>query len=251
MHNYLEEVDGNFERFYGSIPKEIETTFLGLSAQKDKFRDSYRRLVSLQAWRGELIENIVSADAELFFKEAQNDAIMSHSLARQGAWRVALMSLRSCIENILYGIYYKDHPIELLQWKNSNFRIGFTETIGYLSKHPALEGLTEQDCALDVIKTEYSTLSKAVHASTNSFRVTKTGEIEGLNIVSLPDLGAWATRERVTLIALNYLLITVFREHLLGAANLNLRKSISLVIPEKKHPTIKEIFKVNLRPLPA
>lgn len=250
MQNYLTEVDGNFVRFYAALPGEISATLDGLAAQEQKFRDSYRRLVSLQAWRGELIEKIVPPAAEAFFKEAQNDGLMSHSLARQGAWRVALMSLRSCIENTLYGLYYMDHPVELVQWQSGGFKLGFTEAISYLAKHPNFDGLSEQNSGIDTIKAEYATLSKAVHGSAQSFRVTKTGEIQGLNIVSLPELGAWGTRERFTLTALNTILLVMFREHLQGAANVNLRKAISLTIPEQKHDAIKDQFKVRLRSVP-
>jgi hypothetical protein len=250
MQNYLDEVDGNFARFYASLLGEIGNTINGLAAQEQQFKESYRRLVSLQAWRGELIEKIVPPAAEAFFKEAQNDGLMSHSLARQGAWRVALMSLRSCIENTLYGLYYMDHPVELAQWQSGGFKLGFTDSINYLTKHPRFEGIGEQNSGIDIIKAEYATLSKAVHGSAHSFRVTKTGEIHGLNVVSLPELGAWRTRERQTLIALNSILLVMFREHLQGAANANLRKAISLTIPEQKHDAIKELFKVRLRSVP-
>lgn len=250
MQNYLNEVDGNFARFYATLSTEIANTIKGLAGQEQKFKESYRRLVSLQAWRGELIEDLASPGAEAFFKEAQNDALMSHSLARQGAWRVALMSLRSCIENILYGLYYIDHPVELIQWQNGGFKLGFTDAISYLAKHPHFEGISEQNSGIDTIKSEYSTLSKAVHGSAHAFRVTKEGEIQGLNVVSIPDLGAWGTRERLTLIGLNTILLVMFREHLQGAAKVNLRKAISLTIPEQKHDAIKDMFNVRLRSVP-
>ncbi|MDX8123405.1 hypothetical protein SKZ59_16610 [Janthinobacterium sp. GMG2] len=250
MKNYIEEVDENFSRFYNALPDGINSAIAGLAEYNEKFKISYRRLVSLQAWRGELIEKIASEGAESFFKEAQNDAIMSHSLARQGAWRVALMSLRSCIENSLYGLYYFEHPVELSQWQVGKFRIGFTEVVNYLGKHPNFEEIGEQDSGIEAIKSEYSTLSKAVHGSSNSFRVTKNGSIEGLNVISIADLGAWSTRERNALIALNTIFLTMFKYNLQGASNSNLRKAVSLVIPEKNHKLIKEKLNINLRTLP-
>lgn len=250
MQTYIDEVDANFQRFFGSLPVGINATVDSLAQQEQTYRDSYRRLVSLQAWRSELIEKIVASGAEAFFKEAQNDALMSHSLARQGAWRVALMCLRSCIENTLYGIFYMDHPIELSQWHNNAHRLGFTEAIGYLAKHPSFSGISEQDSGLDAIKGEYATLSKAVHGSGQSFRVTKTGEIEGLNVDSIPELNQWASRERSTLVGLNTALLTVFKEHLAGATNTSLRKALSLVIPQPKHEKIQLVMAVKLRPVP-
>lgn len=250
MQNYIEEVDANFQRFFISMPAGIDSTVNKLANQVDSYRESYRRLVSLQAWRSELIEKIVSPGAEAFFKEAQNDALMSHSLARQGAWRVSLMCLRSCIENTLYGVFYKDHPVELSQWHTNAHKLGFTEAVTYLSKHPSFVGIKEQDSGLDLIKGEYATLSKAVHGSGQSFRVTKTGEIEGLNVESVLELNQWASRERAALIGLNTILLTVFRENLAGAANPSLRKALSLVIPPAKHEKIKQVMAVKLRPLP-
>lgn len=250
MQTFIDEVDANFERFFVALPAEINTAISSLDAQQQIYRDSYRRLVSLQAWRSELIEKIVAVDAEAFFKEAQNDALMSHSLARQGAWRVALMCLRSCIENTLHGIFYMDHPVELVQWNAGSHRLGFTEAVTYVSKHPRFNGISEQQSGLDGIRSEYATLSKAVHGSVQSFRVTKTGEIEGLNVDSLQELNQWVTRERRTLTALNSVLLTIFREHLAGAANIGLRKAISLTIPHQKHDQIKSLMGVTLRQVP-
>lgn len=250
MQAYLDEVDGNFGKFFITLPKGINGTIANLSAHAQIYKDSYRRLVSLQAWRSELIEQIVAPAAEAFFKEAQNDALMSHALARQGAWRVALMCLRSCIENTLYGVFYMDHPIELSQWHTGAHRLGFTEAVGYLAKHPNFVSISEQDSGLDLIKSEYAMLSKAVHGSAQSFRVTKTGDIEGLNIDSIIELNQWASRERHTLVGLNTALLNVFREHLAGAANTSLRKALSLVIPPAKHEKIRTLMGVKLRHYP-
>jgi len=250
MQTYIDEVDANFERFFNSLPVGIDGAIESLGAEKPKYRESYWRLVSLQAWRSELIETIVAPGAEAFFKEAQNDALMSHSLARQGAWRVALMCLRSCIENTLYGLFYMDHPVELAQWHADAHRLGFTAAMAYIAKHPSFMGISEQLSGLDGIRSEYATLSKAVHGSAQAFRVTKTGEIEGLNVAAVQELSQWTTRERRTLIGLNMMMLTMFRERLAGATNLNLRKSLSLTIPYRKHAEIRDVMGVILRQIP-
>lgn len=219
----------------------------GLSDRGELYKESYRRIVSLQAWRSELLEKIIQGDADDFFKEAQNDALMSHSLARQGAWRVALMCLRSCIENTLFGIYYSEHPVELKQWSTGAHRLGFTEAVTYLSKHPMLLKISEQISGIELIKSEYATLSRAVHGSSKNFRVTKSGEIEGLNVVDVTELSKWATREKNTLIGINFIMLALFRDNIAGAANINLRKAISVVIPENKHNQVKSEFLVQLR----
>jgi hypothetical protein len=249
MNNYIDEVDNNFDSFFSSTPEDVAAVTQQLNSKKDRFKESYRRLVSLQAWRSEVFDNNVDPKAEEFFKEAQNDALMSHSLARQGAWRVALMSLRSCIENILFGLYYCDHLVELQQWENGGHKLGFTEVTSYLNRHPKFHENSEQQTGIEGIKTEYATLSKAVHGSSKLFRMTKNGAIEGLNIYSNPDLGAWLSREKNTLNFLNRILIVFFQDNLQGAANINLRKAISLAVPESKHNEISEKYGVKLRRL--
>jgi hypothetical protein len=249
MNNYINEVDDNFEDFFVSASSDILSVMGQLDDKKDKFKESYRRLVSLQAWRSELFETCLDPKAEEFFKEAQNDALMSHTLARQGAWRVALMSLRSCIENTIFGLYYCDHLVELKLWENGEHKLGFSEVVTYLSKHPDFKGFSDQETGIDGLKSEYATLSKAVHGSSKLFRMTKGGSIEGLNIYSNPDLGGWVCRERSVLISINKILIVFFRSRLQGASNLNLRKAISLAIPESKHAPIKGSYGVSLRKL--
>lgn len=247
MHAFINEVDVNFEKFFTAVPSGVDNALTSLAAEKEKFKYSYRRVVSLQAWQSELIENLIENEAADFFKEAQNDALTSHYLARQGAWRVSLMSLRSCIENVLWGIYYAEHPVELFQWKNGDHRLGFTESIGYVAKHPAFKNISETLSGIAIIKGEFSTLSRAVHGSSKLFRMTKGGNIAVENAASLPDLNAWETREKHTLVGLNRIFMTYFRGHLSGAAYPNLRKAISLTIPNTKHAEIKQNLGIALR----
>lgn len=247
MSHFINEVDQNFDAFFDALPKNVASTSNSLSSAKERFSQSYRRIISLNAWRGILLEQLIESTAEAFFKEAQNDAIMSHALARQGAWRVALMCLRSCIENTLSGLYYHEHPVELRQWHSGNHKLGFSELISYIVKHPSILDIGEQQSGVETLKSEYSTLSKAVHGSSQSFRMTKSGVVQGLNIASIPDLGAWLTREKQTLAGINLLLTTFFRSHLSGAAHLNLRKAIGLAIPVSQHEAIKLNLGVKLR----
>ena len=96
-------------------------------------------------------------------------------------------------------------------------------------------------------QTEYATLSKAVHGSSKLFRMTKGGVVEGLNIQSPSDFGGWKKREMAVITSINLTFITFFRHELAGAANLNLRKSISLAIPDSKFDKIKEDYKIRLK----
>lgn len=247
MHAFTKEVDHNFETFFNELPAGVTSAIVSLAAEKEKFKDSYRHLVSLQAWRTEVLEHLLPPDALKFFIEAHNDGLTSHFLARQGAWRVSLMSLRSCVENTLGGVFYAEHPVELAQWQTGEHRLGFTETMNYLTAHPAFNGISENESGLGLIKGEYGTLSRAVHGSSHLFRMTKAGNISLTNEHSVADLGAWTTREKIVLTGLNLILITFLRQHLQGAAHQNLRKALSLVIPVKRHGSIKQLFGVTLR----
>ncbi len=221
-----------------------------LEKNKDRYKDSYRRSVSIRAWRSELIDKLMTEDAGAFFKEAHNDVLMSHVLARQGAWRVALMSLRSCIENILFGLYYHQHPVELELWELGKNKLGCAESLTYLSNHPTFLNIDDEISGIAMIKREYSTLSKAVHGSAKSFRMTKSGLVKGLNIPSEHEFGAWLSREKNTLIGINEILLTFFHKELQGASRQNLRKAISLAIPDSKHVKIKQELNVSLRNIP-
>lgn len=250
MEAFINEIDQNFDVFFDEVEVNIHSVIAGQKAEqyKNKFKQSYRRLVSYQAWISEILEKVACVESISFFKEAQNDALASHALARQGAWRVSLMSLRSCIENTVFGIYYLEHPVELKLWTIGKHKLGFTESVNYLAKHPKFIGLADDSInGIEALKTEYSTLSKAVHGSSKLFRMTKTGSIEGLNIKSDSDFGGWQTRERFVINAINLLLLTFFRDDLAGAANSNLRKAVSISIPDSKFSKIKEHYQVNLK----
>ena len=170
MNDYLEEIDHHFEGFFSDVETKSVAVTKSLNNEKEEFRLSYRRLVSIQAWRSEIFEKDGAIAGAEFFREAQNDVLVSHVLARQGAWRMALMAMRSCVENALFSLFYIDHPVELELWKIGEHRLGFTETISYIANHPNFRELPETFSGVAGLKREYATLSKAVHASASHFR---------------------------------------------------------------------------------
>jgi hypothetical protein len=246
MKRLVEEVEQNFKKFCRSYKTEAQDTAAKLETYQAKYLESYRRMVSLQAWRSELLENTISAESLSFFLEAQNDALTSHVLASFGAWRSSLKSLRSCIENILFCIYYKDHPVELELWHSGQHKLTFTAVEKYLAAHPALDGISPSVSGITLLSGEYSTLSKAVHASAKGFRMS----VEGIGVQLWSNdparLGAWGTREAKVLTGVNELLMTLFREQLQGGRLSNLRKAISLVIPTSHHTEIKNRLGITL-----
>ncbi len=246
MKDFEAEVAANFQKFGPAFKKSILASFTSLEKQSEKFLESYRTIVSLQAWRSTLLEPTISTGSMAFFLEAQNDALTSHALARVGAWRSALMSLRSCLENTFYCLYYKDHPIELQKWDESDHKLTFAELQTYFQGHPTLASLPNGADGLNLIANEYSTLSRAVHGSAKSFRMTVEGVGVKLVTSDVAALNQWRKRELQVITAINRLLMGLFRERLQGTALPGLRKAISLVFPNSRHADIKTQFGITL-----
>lgn len=245
MKRFLEEVDANFLRFESNHRVERDRVEDDFKAEDEKFRLSYRRITSLQAWRTALLEGKLSRGSLAFFLEAQNDALVSHVLAREGAWRSALQGLRSMIENAISCLFYMDHPVEMRLWEDGKHRLGFSSALSYMEKHPDVQGFPKTVVGLDLLQREYGLLSRAVHASSSSFRMATDGATR-LNSSARSSLGGWTTRQRHSLLGVNLMLLTLFRDDLAGSQLLGLRKAISLAIPNSRHAIIKRRLKVNL-----
>ena len=136
MDNLKHEINENYEVFRSNWKTQLDETFEDLGLDQNKYKISNKRLVSLQAWKTELLENILSPDVLEFYIEAQNGAILSHIFANIGTWRAALRSLRCCVDNPLFCLYYKDHPVEFRLWQSGKEIKPFSEFFNYLKKHP-------------------------------------------------------------------------------------------------------------------
>ncbi len=251
MRQYARELDHRFQQFSAAWPAARDRVQTALATHTPIFKESYRRIASLQAWRSYVIEPCVSKSCVSFFLEAQNDALVSHTLAQMGAWRVALKALRSCIENVTNCLYYKDHPIELEWWLRGDHRLSFSELLAYLQKHPSILGLPGQVHGLDQLQIEYRTLSRAVHASAKIFRMTDDSQVTVLWKNERAALGAWQTREKRTFILINQLLLCVFRDQLQGAALPEVRKAAAFTIPAATRPLVQQHLHIRLPAPPA
>lgn len=245
MKDLQDEIRANFSSFTSAWKSEQATVTGELDASSETFFASYMRLVSLNAWREYLLSNILSQGSLAFFFEAQNDALVSHVFARQGAWRSALQSLRACIEAVVFCLYYKDHPVELMQWKMGKHKPSCANLLEYLASNPCFLKLDANITGLAAATSEYSILSRAVHGG-ESFRMTVGHGGTKLWSSAAASLGAWATRESHTISALNLMLLTMFREHLDGTKLALLRKAVSLTLPTTRHTAIKQHLKVVL-----
>ncbi len=241
-----DEIEHNFAAFDAQWPADFSAALAGLSSQRDFFVNSFVRISAIQAWRTSLLEEKMSEDASAFFFEAQNDLLISHCLARSGSFRQALKALRSCIENVLFALYYKDHPVELTKWTLGQHKLGFSEMMTYFESHPSISSRPINLTGLDLLKAEYSTLSKAVHGSAKCFRMTEAlGDIR-LWINDKASVGKWSSRERSVVTGLNLLLLNLFCENLKGANALGLRQVLSLSFTKTMRTSIKKELGVTL-----
>lgn len=215
--------------------------------QDDKaFLDSYSRLSALSALKNDVIIPNINGDAASFIIEAHNDALISHVLAGTGAWRASLKSLRSVIENTLACVYYADHPIEYRLWLAGVFRTSASGLFDYFSTHPDLADSTTQQTGLDQLRTEYGTLSRAVHGSSANFRMTDAASEVLLWSDDKKRLGKWSTREGKTIGALSCLLCFLFRKHLIGTQRANVRNMLKYALSASQQKNLKTIAKIAI-----
>lgn len=240
-----EEIFNNFAKFDKSSNDDQAKSRDSIGVSLEIFKESFLRICTIQACRVHVIKNDVSIGAQAFFFEAQNDLLASHHLARCGANRQALKSLRSAIENVYFCLYYKDHPIELEKWESGTHRAGFTELHSYLEGHPHL-GQPLSASALAALKDEYATLSKAVHGSAKQFRMTKNLEEITLWTADAAETGKWGTRQRIVIENLNSLLACMFHSKLQGAANSPLREVLALTLGQKRKASYKKELSISL-----
>jgi hypothetical protein len=245
MSLLLNETEANFKRFDNGWRAELTEVSAKLAKDSPVYLTSYRRIASLQAWRS-FLETRISGASLAFFLEAQNDALTSHVFANLGSWRSALKALRGCIDNVLFCLYYKDHPIELRLWHEGKHMLVFAEHFTYLDNHPDRVVVPSID-AMPRLRAEYATLSKAVHASSKCFRMTNDIKETQLWSDAVEQRGKWQTREQVVITHINYCLLALFRRELEGAAAPALRDAIGLVLPASRLADVKNHMKVIIR----
>lgn len=235
----------NYRSFADSVPRVVKSNAEKLKG-KQHLVESYARIASLNALKFDLVEICFSKEACHFFYEAHNDALLSHFNASIGSWRLALQSLRSLMENTLAAIYFTDHPIELQKWEKDSFRIPPRELREYVARHPKIESFSTDIELLGHFNQEYSTLSKAVHASDNLFRMTSADGKTNIAETSDAGLGKWAARERNTINLCAVSIVAIWHEHLDGAKMYDLRRSLGYSIQKKGRNALKKHFSVNI-----
>jgi hypothetical protein len=247
MKTLLYELERNSEIFINELEQQYVNSFNELKKYDKLYIESYKRMSSLEGWKAFILEKELSKESLSFYIEAQNDVLLSYSLARIGSWRSALHCLRSFIDNLLFCIYYKDHDVEYQLWEEGKHSLPISDYMNYISKHPKINKLDENISGILLLRKEYATLSKAVHASSIIFRMTIIDE--NYPVIMEPNeikLKKWINREKRTIKLANLILLSLYSNELEGAKLRDLRKAISLTIPDGMKEDIRLHLKVRL-----
>jgi hypothetical protein len=133
-------------------------------------------------------------------------------------------------------------------WELGKHILPISGYVNYISKHPQFIKIDEDLSGIALLEKEYSTLSKAVHASSINFRMTLIGSrrFPAITLPELSKLNQWIAREKKTIQIINQILITMYYGDIQKAKLRNLRKSISFSIPHNLHDKISTQFDIRL-----
>ena len=210
-----------------------------------QFGSAYQLLAAFNALRENIIAPASAPEPLAFFLEAQNDGLTSLILAELGMWRTSLQSLRSFIESALNGLFFVDHPVELVRWNGGTFRTSFSELSKFFEKHPTLQGVPSSLDGMTLLSGEYAVLSKAVHGSAKAMWMTADGAVK-LATADAAKLGAWNTRFTRVLRGGILLTTAIYKTKLTGAQNLGTRSTIGLAVTAAQKAALKNSLKISL-----
>lgn len=239
-----DELKANFVSFEKRWTSEL-TAALASLASENEFEDAFRRLVSLQAWRSEMLEEKMSGGALQFALEGQNDLLVSYILARGGQWRSSLQAQRASIENYLAAVFFKDHAVELELWSIGKYKPTFSDLLTYLKGLPVNLGREPKTFGYDLLKSEYAVLSKAVHGSAVAFRMA-TDEGPEFFSVDRMRLRQWHSRLKQVVRGLNLMLLSIYADDLTAARKRGLRKALMLALRKGDKGWVKAQYQVTL-----
>jgi hypothetical protein len=244
-HNSIRlAIERNQENFSRESSTLLVSSFQALSADR-RLKHCYEVATSIQAWRVSALSSVDDNEAGAFFREAQNDVLLSLVLAAHGLWRPALQSLRSASEGVLTTFYYRDHPVELALWHDGEHKLEFSELLRYYQRHPRFRDLPSRVNPLADLGREYGELSRAVHASSVPYRMTNDQLFPQLSSSDLVSLAKWEKRFTKTLGLVNIFLIAIVGE-IEGAANRPLRQVISLALSARQRGAVIAHYRIQL-----
>lgn len=227
--------------------KSVSDNHAKVNATNGKiWTDGYKRLSVVEALKCYLISPNLKVGPAQFFQEAQSDAITSQLLASTGMWRSSLVMLRSFLENVVRTAYYMDHPIEYRLRETGNHNIPLAKVLSYLTTHPEIIDMPESINGIGLLRQEYQNLSKAVHSSSQEYRMNEGADAATLWKVDPINLSKWAKHHRQVIQCTSLILICLFREKLTGMANRPLRQSLRYAVPVSKDTQIKAKLKIKI-----
>jgi hypothetical protein len=146
----------------------------------------------------------------------------------------------------LNAIYYKDHPVELELWGQGTFRMGFSELLSYVERHPKLSSFDNTKTGVQFLHDEYATLSRAVHASAVDFRMTESAAAVLLWNADKARAGKWSSRESKVIEGICLVFAFMFSEKLTGTQLSNLRTMLSFAVSASKKAGLKKDLKITI-----
>lgn len=239
------ELSANHRKFKAAAKADSLKVTNSISSQDSIFLSSYRLICVFRGWHEVALASL-SEDVVGFFIEAHNDLLTSHVHATNGMWRSALISLRSFMESYLSFIYFKDHPVELAQWKNGEFRIEPKTLRQYCMKHPNLKSRAVVKNAAARLDGEYSKLSGSVHGSKVDFRMTSSSSYPAIATDNVNRLRAWQKLETQVVRTALLIFLGLYFEKLQGAAHPVFRKVMAGGFTLATKQAIKSQLGINL-----
>ena len=239
------EFSANYDTFKVAAEASNANVKGTLSANDKIFLSSYKLICAFRGWH-EIGLVSLSDDVIGFFIEAHNDLLTSHVHATSGMWRSALISLRSFMESYLAFVYFKDHPVELAQWKVGELRLEPKVLRQYCVKHPELKKYSVVKSATQRLDSEYSKLSGSVHGSKVDFRMTSASAYPAIATGDLSRLRAWQKLQTQSVQTSLLIFIGLFAGRLHGAAHPLFRKVLNANFPPKIRQDVKAQLGINI-----
>ena len=209
-----------------------------------RLADVYAQATVLESWRSRLLDSRLGPGLP-FWYEAQNDYLLSLVHAGNGVWRSSLQALRSFIENATGAIYYSEHPVEAKRFVSADFRLTWSQTKEYFNTYPyASAAANFRTSAITALASEYADLSKAVHGSSESFRMTAGRQFPLLCSSDRIKIGAWRTRALASAKAINSVLLLHFSSDLTGARLRPLRDELSAIYSTRDRSRIRQSLNI-------
>jgi len=158
--------------------------------------------------------------------------------AGDGVWRSSLQSLRSFVENATGALFYQEHSVEAKMFALGSHRLSWTETKAYFDAYPREAKLSLDRMMIDSLGREYAELSRAVHGSSESYRMTASQAFPKLCSSDTSLVGKWSARANACARAIHLLYCRQLAADLVGARLPALREDVGRVLSDKDRATV-------------